>query len=165
MGMLRAMYTYWVVLHILAVAAFLLAHGVSMFALYRIRALDLDRARIVDTITFSGATTRPMYLSLIVLVVAGFVAGYQGKWLNDWWIWIAVAVLVATTALMTMIAKPYFKRITAACAMRPSGVPRTSDEELGELMRSSKAHVITAIGVVGLAVIIWLMVSKPGQVF
>lgn len=159
------MYRYWVVLHILGVASFLLAHGVSMFALYRLRALDLDRARIVDTITFSGATAKPMYLSLIVLTVAGFVAGYQGKWLDDWWIWIAVAVLVATTALMMLIAKPHFKRVSAACAMRPSGVPRTSDEELGELVRSGTTHLITAIGAGGLAIIIWLMVTKPGQTF
>lgn len=159
------MYRYWVVLHILGVAAFLLAHGVSMFALYRLRSLDLDRSHIVDTITFSGATSKPMYLSLIVLTVAGFVAGYQGKWLDDWWIWIAVGVLIATTVLMTLIAKPYFKRISAACAMRPSGVPRMSDEELDELVRSPKVHVITTIGVGGLAIIIWLMVTKPGQTF
>ncbi len=163
--MLLAMYRYWVVLHILAAASFLLAHGVSMFALYRLRALDLDRARIVDTITFSGLTSKPMYASLIVLTVAGFVAGYQGKWLDDWWIWIAVGVLIATTVLMTLIAKPYFERISAACALRPSGVPRTSDEELGELVRSSKVHLITAIGVGGLVIIIWLMVTKPGQTF
>jgi uncharacterized membrane protein len=163
--MLRAMYRYWVVLHILGVASFLLAHGVSMFALYRLRTLDLDRDRIVDTITFSGATAKPMYVSLLVLLVAGFAAGYLGKWLDDWWIWISVVVLVLTTVLMTLVAKPYFKRISAACAIRPSGVPRTSDEELGELVRSSKAHVITAIGVGGLAIIIWLMVTKPGQTF
>lgn len=159
------MYRYWVVLHILAVASFLLAHGVSMFALYRIRSVDLDRGRIVDTITFSGATSKPMYISLTVLTIAGFVAGFQGKWLDDWWIWIAVAVLIATTVLMTLIAKPYFKRLTAACAMRPSGVPRTSDEELGELVGSPKVHLITTIGVAGLAIIIWLMVTKPGQTF
>ena len=100
-----------------------------------------------------------------MLTVAGFVAGYQGKWLDDWWIWIAVGVLIATTVLMTLIAKPYFARISAACAMRPSGVPRTSDEELGELVRSPKVHLITAIGVGGLAIIIWLMVTKPGQTF
>lgn len=159
------MYKYWVVLHILAVASFLLAHGVSMYALYRIRSVDLDRGRIVDAITFSGATSKPMYISLIVLTVAGFVAGHQGNWLDDWWLWIAVAVLLASTVLMTLIAKPYFKRISAACAMRPSGVPRTSDEELAELVGSSKVHLITTIGVGGLAIIIWLMVTKPGQTF
>lgn len=162
--MLRAMYEYWLLLHILAAVAFAGCHGVSMFALYRIRAMGLDRARITDTIAFSGTTTRPMYISLIVLVVAGFVLGVQGKWLSDWWLWLAVAVLVITTALMTLIAKPYFQRITAACAMRPSGVPRVSDEELQELIAGpkSKAHLITTIGVIGLAVIVYLMVTKPG---
>ena len=126
----RAMYDYWVLLHILAVIAFAACHGVSMFALYRIRALGLDRERIADMVAFSGTTTRPMYISLAVIVVAGTVLSVQGKWLGDWWLWLAIAVLVVTTVLMTLIAKPYFQRITAACAIRPSGVPRVSDEEL-----------------------------------
>jgi hypothetical protein len=158
------MYEYWLLLHILAAITFVGCHGVSMFALYRIRAVGLDRARIADTIAFSGTTTRAMYVSLIVLVVAGFVLGVQGKWLGDWWLWLAVAVLVVTTVLMTLIAKPYFQRITAACAMRPSGVPRVSDEELQELIAGpkSKAHLVTTIGVAGLIVIVYLMVTKPG---
>jgi cytochrome bd-type quinol oxidase subunit 2 len=158
------MYEYWVFLHVVAAIAFGVCHGVSMFALYRIRALNLDRSRIADTIAFSGTTTRPMYVSLLVVVVAGAVLSVQGKWLGDWWLWLAIAVLVVTTGLMTMIAKPYFQRITAACALRPSGVPRVSDEELQELIAGprSKAHLITALGAIGLAVIVFLMVTKPG---
>ena len=115
-------------------------------------------------IAFSGSTTRPMYVSLAVIVVAGTILSVQGRWLGDWWLWLAIAVLVVTTVSMTMIAKPYFQRITAACAIRPSGVPRVSDEELQELIAGprSKAHVITAIGVLGFGVIVYLMVAKPG---
>jgi hypothetical protein len=40
-------------------------------------------------------------------------------------------------------------------------VPRISDEELGEVLGSAKAHLITAIGVVGLLAILYLMVFKP----
>jgi hypothetical protein len=158
------MYDYWVLVHVLAVIAFAGCHGVSMFALYRIRSMGLDRARIADMIAFSGTTTRPMYISLAVIVVAGVVLSVQGKWLGDWWLWLAIAVLVVTTVLMTLIAKPYFQRITAACAIRPSGVPRVSDEELQELVAGpkSKAHLITTIGVVGLVLILYLMVAKPG---
>ena len=158
------MYEYWLLLHVLAAIAFAGCHGVSMFALYRIRGMDLDRERIADTIAFSGTTTRPMYISLIVIVVAGAVLSVQGKWLGYAWLWLSIGVLVVTTVLMTAIAKPYFKRITAACGMRPSGVPRVSDEELQELVAgpASKANLISAIGVVGLAVIVFLMVTKPG---
>lgn len=159
------MYRYWVFLHIAGVIAFMAIHGVSMFTLYRVRGLDLDRARIADAIAFSGTTTRPMYISLGVLVVAGFIAGLQGKWLDDWWIWIAVVVLLVTTGLMTAIAAPYFRRITEACGVRPSGVPRTSDEELTAILKGPPANLITAIGAIGLLVILWLMIFKPGQTF
>jgi cytochrome bd-type quinol oxidase subunit 2 len=159
------MYRYWFMLHIIGVVAFMAAHGASMFAMYRIRNLDLDRTRIADAISFSGTTTRPMYISLLVLVVAGFVAGVQGKWLDDWWIWLAVVTLVITSGLMTAIAAPYFRRITEACAVRPSGVPRTSDEELRSLLHGSTSTLITVIGVVGLLLILYLMIFKPGQTF
>jgi len=36
-----------------------------------------------------------------------------------------------------------------------------SDEELGEVLASPKAHLITAIGVVGTLAITYLMVFKP----
>ncbi len=153
---------YWALAHILAVVAFLGCHGASMFALFRIRALGADRERISDVIAFSGTTARPMYVSLIVLVVAGFGAGITGDWIDDWWVWIAVVVLVITTGLMTALAKPYFKKISAACALRPSGVPRVSDEELTELTHARAGIAVTAIGLIGLTMIVWLMVFKPG---
>ena len=159
------MYRFWFALHILGVVAFVGAHGVSMFTLYRIRNLDLDRARIADAISFSGTTTRPMYVSLVVLVVAGFIAGIQGDWINDWWIWIAVAVLLITAGSMTAIAAPYFRRITEACGVRPSGVPRTSDEELSALINGPTNTLISVTGMIGLLVILYLMIFKPGVRF
>ncbi|HEY5858710.1 MAG TPA: hypothetical protein VIX62_00310 [Actinomycetota bacterium] len=159
------MYRYWFMLHILGVVAFMAAHGASMFTMFRVRNLDLDRTRIADAISFSGTTTRPMYISLAVLVVAGFVAGVQGNWLDDWWLWIAVVVLLVTTGLMTAIAAPYFRKITEACGVRPSGVPRTSDEELTALLHGPTTTLITIIGTAGLLVILYLMIFKPGQTF
>jgi hypothetical protein len=62
---------------------------------------------------------------------------------------------------MTAVAKPYFARIKDACQVRPSGVPRVSDEELGQILRGRTAHVIAAIGGIGLLAILYLMVFKP----
>ena len=157
---------YWVLAHILSVVAFLSCHGASMFALFRIRALGTDRTKIADTIAFSGSTSKPMYLSLIAVVIAGFGAAIVGPFgLNDTWTWAALVVLIITVGLMTAIAKPYFKKVSAACDLRPSGVPRVSDEELRELVRSRASVAIMLIGIVGLTVIIWLMVLKPGNRF
>jgi ribulose 1,5-bisphosphate synthetase/thiazole synthase len=62
---------------------------------------------------------------------------------------------------MTATAKPYFARVKEACQLRPSGVPRVSDEELAGVLRSSRAYLITAIGVIGILAILYLMIFKP----
>ncbi|MDP9331330.1 MAG: hypothetical protein M3P11_11910 [Actinomycetota bacterium] len=154
-------YHFFVLLHIVGVVSFMTCHGGSMFVLYRIRQ-STDREKILDLLTFSGETVIPMYISLAVLVVAGTIAGIGGSWFHFWWIWAAIGALLLTTGLMTVTARPYFQRVKAACAIRPTGVPRASDEELAELVGGSTANLITAIGTVGLLVILYLMIYKPG---
>lgn len=151
----------WVVFgHVASVLALLATHGVSMVVLYRIRR-ERDRTKILTLISLSGETVLPMYISLGLILVFGVWAGIAGQWLADWWLWIAIVVLLLTIGLMTATAKPYFAKVKAACEVRPSGVPRTSDEELGEILRSGAAHTITAIGVGGLLIILYLMIFKP----
>jgi hypothetical protein len=156
------MYFQWVLFfHILSVLVFLGAHGASMAVLYRIRG-ERDRKKILDLITLSGGTTIPMYVGLAGIVVSGVLAGIKLQSFKHWWVWLAIVILVATIGLMYGVAKPYFARVKLACEVRPSGVPRVSDEELGEILGSARAHVITGIGVLGLTSILYLMVFRPG---
>lgn len=156
------MYRWWVLLHIVGVVGFLTAHGVSMYVLYQVREVDLDRGRILGLLTFSGSTTMPMYVSLLVLLVGGIVAGISGRWFSYWWIWASLLVLVLTTGAMYGVAKPYFERLKAACEVRPSGVPRVSDEELQQILGGPATIAVSTIGGVGLLLILYLMVFKPG---
>ena len=71
-------------------------------------------------------------------------------------------LLLLIVGLMTAVAKPYFARIKEACQVRPSGVPRVSDEELGQILGGGTANLIAAIGGIGLLAILYLMVFKPG---
>jgi hypothetical protein len=163
------MRNWWIYAHIAGVLAFLSAHGASMVVLYRIRH-ERDRAKILSFITLAGETTVPMYVALVVLVVAGIGAGIQLDWfggipgdpMSSLWLWASIVILVVTSGLMTAVAKPYFSRIKAACEVRPTGVPRVADEELDQILTSARAHLITAIGVLGLLVILYLMLFKPG---
>jgi len=147
-------------LHIASVLALLGTHGASMTVLYRIRR-ERDRARVLDLVTLSGETILPMYVSLAAIVVTGVLLGLKVHAFSLWWIWAAIVLLVVTAALMGVVARPYFARVKEACQMRPSGVPRVSDEELAEILRAPTAHVITAIGVIGLLAILYLMVFQP----
>lgn len=151
---------WWLLMHITGVLVFVGAHGVSMFVLYRVRG-ERDRQRIAELITFSGTTTRPMYVGLLILTFGGVGAGIALHLFSQAWLWISIAILLVTIGLMTGLAAPYFRRITSACEIRPSGVPRVSDEELEQLLRSGEAHVITVIGLVGLLSILYLMLFKP----
>jgi Predicted integral membrane protein (DUF2269) len=147
-------------LHILSVLALLGTHGASMVVLYGIRP-ERDRARIMAMVQLSGRTTVPMYVSILLIAVFGSWLAFRLHMWDETWLWVSIAILVATIALMNVIAKPYFRRVKEACQLRPSGVPRISDEELGDVLTSPVAHLISLIGVLGLVSILYLMIFKP----
>ena len=158
------MYFNWVLYaHIASTFLFMATHGVSMVVLYRIRG-ERDRDKILTLLTLSGATTLPMYVSLLAIVASGVLAALKLESFGHWWVWTAIGILVLTIGLMTAVAKPYFAKVKLACQVRPSGVPRTSDQELAEIVGGPTAHVITAIGTIGLLAILYLMIFTPGIV-
>jgi hypothetical protein len=156
-------YNWFLFGHILSVFVFLVAHGVSVFVLFRVRR-ERDRSKILELLTFSGETVLPMYVSLAGIVLFGVLAGLKLSAFSHWWIWLAIGILLVTSALMVATARPYFARLKTACEVRPSGVPRVSDEELAQLLRSQTAMVVATIGTVGLVAILYLMVFQPGAV-
>jgi hypothetical protein len=62
---------------------------------------------------------------------------------------------------MMVVSSPYYRRVKEAVKLRPSGVPRVSDEELEEILARRAPLVSAWLGIATLAAIIWLMVWKP----
>ena len=157
-------YNWWKFLHLAGVVAFVMFHGVSVVAALRVRK-ERDRARIATLLQFSGSSVMGMYVSLGWLIVFGVVAGVQGGYWNDGWFWIAIGLLVVAVGEMSAVARPYYQRVKEAVEVRPSGVPRRSDEELEEILNARVAIWNAVFGAAVLLVIVWLMVFKPFQVF
>ena len=153
-------YSWWKFLHVLGVLAFVMFHGVSSVVAFRLRK-ERDRTRIAELLQFSGTSIRGMYVSLGVLILFGVIAGFDGDWWRFWWIWISLGLLVATLAVMYVVARPYYQQLKDAIQLRPSGVPRRSDEELDQIMRSSASTLTIAWGTAALVIIAWLMIWKP----
>jgi uncharacterized membrane protein len=153
-------YQWWVFIHLAGVFGFLLAHGASVSALFRLRK-ERDRGKIRELIQFSGSTIRLFYISLLVLLIGGVAAGLKGQWFKQQWIWEAIGVLVFISVAMIVIARPYYRRVAEATELRPSGVPRVSDEDLATRLQSSTPTVVAVLGFGGLLVILWLMIFKP----
>jgi Predicted integral membrane protein (DUF2269) len=159
--MLAIAYNWWKLLHVLGVLAFVMYHGVSMIVALRLRT-ERDRTRIAELLQFSGSSVRGMYVSLAWLTVFGIVAGVQsGIYTRQGWFWVSIGILVAVSAEMSIVARPYYQRLKEAVEIRPSGVPRRSDEELEAMLRSRLSLASAAFGLAALAFIAYLMIFKP----
>jgi uncharacterized membrane protein len=157
-------YSWWKFLHVAGVIAFVSFHGVSMVAALRVRK-ERDRVRIATVLQLSGSSLIGMYVSLAWLITFGVVAGIQGDFWNDGWFWISIGLLVLAVGEMSAVGRPYYERLKEAVEVRPSGVPRRSDEELEEILSSPVALWNAVFGAAVLLAITWLMIFKPFQVF
>ena len=99
--MLGAMYRFWVFLHLVGMAGFLVTHGVSMAALFQVRAAGGDRERILAVCEGSKRMNRPMYLFTILLLVGGVAAGIDATAFDEFWLWGSLLILIVTMGAMS----------------------------------------------------------------
>ena len=157
-------YNWWKFLHVAGVLVFVLFHGVSIVVALRLRK-ERDRERIAALLQFSGSSVLGMYVGLGWLILFGTIAAISGGSWDDGWFWLAIVILVLVVGEMSAVARPYYQRVKEAVEIRPSGVPRKSDEELEEILRSRVGAVNAWIGFAALVVIAWLMIFKPFTTF
>jgi hypothetical protein len=157
-------YPWLVFVHILAGFGFVLAHGVSAFAAFRVRA-ERDPRHLAVLLDLSGRSVLASYVSLLVLIVAGIAAGIIGRWFGQVWIWAAIVVMVAVSAAMLAYAAPYYTRLRLALGLPAHGRQTTAEPlsaaELAALLDSRRPEGVAAVGGVGLVLLIWLMYFKP----
>jgi cytochrome c553 len=148
-------------LHIASGIGFVALHGTSIAVLHANRN-EASRTRLEAALDFSGRTTTAMYGSLVAVVGTGLWMGLDRTALfRESWYWLSLGLLAATGIAMWFVAKPFTTRLRSACEIRPSGVPRVSDAELRQILRSWRPNVIAAIGAIGLVGILYLMVFQP----
>lgn len=164
----------WVVFaHLASVFGFLLAHGVSVGVLFKLRS-EHTREGLRALLELSKRSLVWTYLFLILLGITGGAAAYLGNAWRQGWIWASAVVLFLTALAMNWIGDPYFDRLRVAVGLEepkdPKGaraskglLPETppGEEALRQLLRSPRPWLLALVGMVGLAVILWLMVLKP----
>jgi hypothetical protein len=156
------MLEFWLFLHLVGMAGFLATHGVSMYAMFQVRAVDGDREKIFGLCELSKRTVPSMYVSTGLLLVGGVAAGIQGKMFGQSWLWISILVLLATMAVMSSVSTPYMKKLRDGCTRWHDGSYTLSDEELGTALAGPITSITAAVGTLGFLLILYLMVYKPG---
>ena len=157
-------YPWLVWLHILGAFIFAFGHGTSAVVAFKLRR-ERDPVRIAALLEVSLISTAVLYVGLLLLLGGGIAAGVVGQWFGQLWLWAAIAVLVIVMFLMYAIGSAYYIQLRRAVGQRgprdreaPAVLPPA---ELAALLDSHRPDALAAIGVIGLAAILWLMVFKP----
>jgi hypothetical protein len=160
------MYGWLLFAHIASVAGFLLAHGTSAAMALRLRS-EKTPDGIRSLTELSKLTTGVMYTFIVLIVISGVFLGFQGQWWGRVWIWAALAVLILTIGGMSALGGRYnaVRGAVGLPAWDPRGKVTTSapgsPEEIRRTVEATPAGAITAMGVVALALLLWLMILKP----
>jgi hypothetical protein len=154
----------WVVAgHVFLVIAAFGAHGVSAFAMYRVKA-EPDRARLVALLELSQSALIVAGIALLVTIVLGIVAGIMGNWFGQWWVWVSIAVLVVAIGIMTPFAANPMDRVRSALGVRnrhDKELAPKSDQELAAARAALRPGLVMGTGVLAIALLVWLMEMKP----
>lgn len=160
-------YPWIVTLHVLGAFLFVFGHGASAFAALRLRR-ERDPNRIGAMLEVSTASMWTMGIGWLVLMVAGIVATFMAGLWGKVWIWASLITFIVLTGYMTPRAASWTRQVRHAVGMKQPGDKKdapdpepASPEELDRILRSPRMFEVTAVGGIGLTLIIVLMVLKP----
>jgi hypothetical protein len=138
-----------------------------MFVVFQVRR-ERDRTNLAPLLDLSGWSLGVAGIGLLILFISGILAGIVlGSW-GKWWIWIALALFIVISAVMTPVGGSYLRGLRLAIGQRPRNakpgdpdpVP-ASDDELAALQASNRPEMLLLLGAGGFVVILWLMMFRP----
>ena len=155
------MYQWFVFIHLVGLVLFAFAHGASSFVAFRLPG-QRDRTLVASYLETSLIATRTMYVGLILLLIGGAgAATINGFWTQPWVLG-SIVVLVVVIGLMYGLGTGYYMTLRKRLAGTDGAAP-ISDEDLAGYLDERRPRTLAGVGVLGLLIIIWLMVLKPGM--
>lgn len=152
------MYLALVYLHIVGVVLFAIAHGVSMFAAFRVRR-ESDPRVVAALLGMSKSAVLVVYLGLLLLLIGGIGAAWRAGLLLAPWAIASYVTLIAVIAIMYGVATPYYVRVRTL--VEGAGDIAPDPAELSRLLDTRGPEILAIVGSVGMLVLLWLMVVRP----
>jgi hypothetical protein len=156
------MYPWFVFAHLLGLVVFAICHGASAFMAFRLR--DERDPAVVDSVLKVGQlSVGPMYIGLLLLIVGGLGAAWTANLWGQTWVLASIGVFIVVLVVMWAIASPYYMGLRKALEERaPDGGPAIDPSALAGMLDTRRPDILTLVGTVGLVLLVWLMVIKPG---
>lgn len=161
------LYPWVVIAHVFFVIVAFGAHGTSAFAMFQARR-ETDRTRLAAVLDLSGLSLGVAGIGLIVAVLLGIAAAIMGSHFGRAWPWASIVVVVVLFGAMTPIGANPMSRLRQVLGLpsradkkgAPPPQPGTA-EEIRAAQAGLRPELLTVIGLVGIAVLTWLMEAKP----
>ena len=158
------MYNWLVFLHIFFAFLLMLAHGVHAAAMLKFRG-EPDPERSLTFFSNVPVIKYVRYL-YIAMGVFGFSASLITGWWKQGWIWASAVVFLVVTYVMYKYGTGYYNIIFNAAnrlieAKKTKTNLEATQKEFDKARFTPHAMIVSIAGIVGLAIILWLMRFKP----
>lgn len=164
------LYSWLVFVHLAALLAFVMAHGVSVGVLFALRRPgSLERTRSLLDLSTSSFTA--VYFSVLLILISGIAAGIlHGLFtFGPWWLWLSLALFLGIAMFMGYVRWVQMTEVRHAAGMQtPDDVkkgiaaPEPGNEAaIVAAVEKVRPWLILAVGFGGLLVILLLMMFKP----
>ena len=156
-----------VLIHIIGVVLFVLAHAVSVVVLLLMQR-ERDPTALRRLLTLSRQSLLVALIGLAVWFLGGVLAGFSGNWWTSGrlWIWASLVLSILLIGLMTPMGRLYFNRVRESVGIDPEtgavdSAARVDPAAVEAAVASGQPLLLAALGTIGLLAIFWLMVAKP----
>ena len=158
------MYNWLVFLHVFFALSLMLAHGVHAAVMLAFRN-EKDPERSLTFFNVVPQLTLVRYLT-VILGVPGLIAAFITPWWRQGWVWASVVVFLIVSFVMYKYGTGYFELILNAAnqavgAKNGGGDVTAALKNYEEVRTSPHPIIVSFVGIVGLAIILWLMRFKP----
>lgn len=153
--------------HVVGVLLFVVAHAVSAYVLISLMR-ERDPSKLRRLLTLSSKSLLVAGIGFLIWFIAGVLAGFSGNWWTSGrlWIWAALGVAIAITAVMTPLGRMYLNRVREAVGIDPkTGAVNASAQQdpaaVEAAIASGQPAILAVIGIGGLLTLFYLMLAKP----
>ena len=156
------LYQWFVLTHLIGLVLFAISHGASAFMSFRLRA-ERDPVVVDGLLKIGQLAVGPMYIGLVLLIVGGLGAAAGANLWGQPWVIASIVVFIVVTVVMYSVASPYYMGLRKAFEERgPDGRPAIEPAALARMVDTRRPEALALVGTVGLVLLVWLMVIKPG---
>jgi uncharacterized membrane protein len=149
------MYQALVFIHLVGVVVMAVAHGVSIFAAFRVRR-ETDPRVVAAVLGMSKSAVMLLYVGFLLLAIGGFGAAWQAGVLLAPWAIASYVVLAIVVGVMSAVATGYYVRLRELASAE--GVDPGA---LQAALVTRRPEVLAVVGTSGLLILLWLMVVRP----